>query len=220
MVRESGRLDIPHCKMNTYNAFVKVVLFLVAMVTSDALQFSNKHKPLETSTSISFNEQKILLSRRNTVLQLSKPSQLSETSTSMPHEQKILSRRNVISTTVSIIASSSILSHQSIANAVGKKEWKQWTCDELTPNLCDDLQVENGSINIRSIPVKYWRYRNKNQDIENNDSCPIICIHGGPGYPHNYMLPLKQLACRGNREVIFYDQAGYVFCFCNDLIIL
>ena len=205
--------------MNTYNAFVKVVLFLVAMVTSDALQFSNKHKPLqplETSTSISFNEQKILLSRRNTVLQLSKPSQLSETSTSMPHEQKILSRRNAISTTASIIASSSILSHHpSIANAAGKKDWKQWTCDELTPNLCDDLQVETGSIIIRSIPVKYWRYRRKNQDIyiENNDSCPIICIHGGPGYPHNYMLPLKQLACRGNREVIFYDQAGYVLCF-------
>jgi len=206
--------------MNTYNAFVKVVLFLV-VVTSDALQFSNKHKPLqpsETSTSISFNEQKIL-SLTSDALQVShtkqNPSQLSETSTSMPQEQKILSRRNAIATTASIIASSSILSHPSIANAVGKKERKQWTCDEVTPNLCDDLQVETGSIIIRSIPVKYWRYRRKNQDIhiENNDSCPIICIHGGPGYPHNYMLPLKQLACRGNREVIFYDQAGYVLCF-------
>ena len=200
--------------MNNYNAFVKVVLFLVAVVTSDALQFSNKHKPLqpsETSTSISFNEQKIL-SLTSDALQIShtkqNPSQLSETSTSLPHKQKILSRRNIISTTASIIASSSILSHPLIANAVGKKEWKQWTCDELTPNLCDDLQVETGSIIIRSIPVKYWRYRKKNQGIENNDSCPIICIHGGPGYPHNYMLPLKQLACRGNREVIFYDQAG------------
>jgi len=210
-------MDMLYCKMNTYNAFVKVVLFLVAVVTLDALQFSNKHKPLqsETSTSISFNEQKILLSRRNTVLQLSKPSQLSETSTSISfNEQKVLSRRNAISTTTSIIASSSILSHPSIANAAAnRKEWKQWTCDELTPNLCDDLQVETGSIIIRSIPVKYWRYRKKNQNTENTNECPIICIHGGPGYPHNYMLPLKQLACRGNREVIFYDQAGYVLCF-------
>ena len=176
--------------MNTYNAFVKVALFLVAAVTSDALQFSNKYKPL-------------------------KPS---ETSTSLPHELKILSRRNVISTATSIIASSSILDHPSIANAAAKN-WKQWTCDELTPSLCNDLEVETGSINIRDIPVKYWRYGKKNQNTENTNECPIICIHGGPGYPHNYMLPLKQLACRGNREVIFYDQAGYVCFAFSDLII-
>jgi proline iminopeptidase len=36
---------------------------------------------------------------------------------------------------------------------------------------------------------------------------PIIAIHGGPGWPHNYMLPLQQQACRG-RDVYFYDQAG------------
>ena len=27
----------------------------------------------------------------------------------------------------------------------------------------------------------------------------------GPGDPHNYLLPLKQLACTG-RKIIFYDQ--------------
>ena len=173
-----------YCKMNTYSVVVEMVLFLVAAVASDALQLSKSSQPSETSTSIiSFNERKILLSRRS-----------------------------VISTTASIIASSSILDHPSIANAAAKN-WKQWTCDELTPNLCDDLEVESGSIILRSIPVKYWRYRRKNQDAENTDTYPIICIHGGPGYPHNYMLPLKQLACQGNREVIFYDQAGYVLCF-------
>jgi proline iminopeptidase len=37
---------------------------------------------------------------------------------------------------------------------------------------------------------------------------PIIAIHGGPGWPHNYLvLPLQQQACRG-RAVYFYDQAG------------
>lgn len=36
---------------------------------------------------------------------------------------------------------------------------------------------------------------------------PIVAIHGGPGWPHNYMLPLQQQACRG-RPVYFYDQAG------------
>lgn len=87
----------------------------------------------------------------------------------------------------------------------GNEEWKQWTCDELTPNLCD-LQVETGSVVIRSIPIKYWRYKRKNRNVTAT-SHPIIAIHGGPGYPHNYILPLKQLACSGN-EVIFYDQAG------------
>lgn len=35
---------------------------------------------------------------------------------------------------------------------------------------------------------------------------PLIVIHGGPGMPHNYLLPLKALAT--NRSVIFYDQLG------------
>ena len=32
-------------------------------------------------------------------------------------------------------------------------------------------------------------------------------IHGGPAWSHNYMLPLKQQACRG-RDVYFYDTGG------------
>ncbi|KAL7553810.1 hypothetical protein ACHAWF_017146 [Thalassiosira exigua] len=36
---------------------------------------------------------------------------------------------------------------------------------------------------------------------------PIVVLHGGPSWPHSYLLPLRQLACRG-AEVIFYDQAG------------
>jgi proline-specific peptidase len=34
-----------------------------------------------------------------------------------------------------------------------------------------------------------------------------VVINGGPGVPHNYDLPLRQLACEG-REVFFYDQCG------------
>ena len=47
-----------------------------------------------------------------------------------------------------------------LANATSgtaSSSWKQWSCDELTPNLCE-LQVESGSVTIQSIPVKYWRY--------------------------------------------------------------
>ena len=106
-------------------------------------------------------------------------------------------------------SSPSVLSNTALLLAddgSGSEEWKQWTCDELTPNLCE-LQVETGSVVIRSIPIKYWRYKRKNRNVTVATSHPIIAIHGGPGYPHNYILPLKQLACSGN-EVIFYDQAG------------
>ncbi len=33
---------------------------------------------------------------------------------------------------------------------------------------------------------------------------PLLAVHGGPGFPHEYLLPLLELA--GDREVIFYDQ--------------
>ncbi|KAF8862062.1 proline iminopeptidase [Acephala macrosclerotiorum] len=36
---------------------------------------------------------------------------------------------------------------------------------------------------------------------------PLIVLHGGPGVPHNYMLPIKNLALHGI-PVIFYDQLG------------
>ncbi|MFA6076172.1 MAG: proline iminopeptidase-family hydrolase [Negativicutes bacterium] len=35
---------------------------------------------------------------------------------------------------------------------------------------------------------------------------PLICIHGGPGMPHDYLEPLEDLA--DERPVIFYDQLG------------
>eukprot|EP00585_Thalassiosira_rotula_P012070 CAMPEP_0196136932 /NCGR_PEP_ID=MMETSP0910-20130528/5068_1 /TAXON_ID=49265 /ORGANISM="Thalassiosira rotula, Strain GSO102" /LENGTH=449 /DNA_ID=CAMNT_0041397299 /DNA_START=12 /DNA_END=1362 /DNA_ORIENTATION=+ len=103
----------------------------------------------------------------------------------------------------------SVFQHFSSVARSDPNPWKQWTCDELTPNLCD-LQVETGTLVLRSIPVKYWRYTRQSEDSFNNESTitiPIIAVHGGPSWPHNYMLPLKQLACRGT-EVIFYDQAG------------
>jgi proline-specific peptidase len=35
---------------------------------------------------------------------------------------------------------------------------------------------------------------------------PLLCLHGGPGFTHNYLEPLEALADR--RRVIFYDQLG------------
>ena len=36
---------------------------------------------------------------------------------------------------------------------------------------------------------------------------PLLCLHGGPGAPQDYLEPLEALAASG-RRVIFYDQLG------------
>jgi L-proline amide hydrolase len=36
---------------------------------------------------------------------------------------------------------------------------------------------------------------------------PLLCLHGGPGAPHDYLEPMEAMAATG-RRVIFYDQLG------------
>jgi len=42
--------------------------------------------------------------------------------------------------------------------------------------------------------------------ISDNNGIPLLMIHGGPGYAHNYLKPLEKLAM--DRPVIVYDQLG------------
>lgn len=42
--------------------------------------------------------------------------------------------------------------------------------------------------------------------VGENKNIPLIVLHGGPGYPHDYLQPLEDLS--NEREVIFYDQLG------------
>ena len=44
-------------------------------------------------------------------------------------------------------------------------------------------------------------------DRENSGKLPLLCLHGGPGAPHDYLEPLEAMAATG-RRVIFYDQLG------------
>lgn len=37
---------------------------------------------------------------------------------------------------------------------------------------------------------------------------PLVVLHGGPGIPHDYLLPLVDLANTYSAPVIFYDQVG------------
>lgn len=37
---------------------------------------------------------------------------------------------------------------------------------------------------------------------------PLVVLHGGPGVPHNYVLPHARLAAERGIPVVFYDQVG------------
>ncbi len=41
---------------------------------------------------------------------------------------------------------------------------------------------------------------------EGRSGTPLLCLHGGPGMPHDYLEPLADLS--DERPVIFYDQLG------------
>jgi proline-specific peptidase len=53
-------------------------------------------------------------------------------------------------------------------------------------------------------------------DRQQPGKLPLLCLHGGPGIPHDYLEPLEALAkpdeieslASGGRRVIFYDQLG------------
>lgn len=42
---------------------------------------------------------------------------------------------------------------------------------------------------------------------EHPTKTPLLCLHGGPGALHNYLLNMQELASE-DRQVIFYDQLG------------
>jgi len=44
-------------------------------------------------------------------------------------------------------------------------------------------------------------------DQDKPDKLPLLCLHGGPGFPHDYFEPLEAIAVPG-RRIIFYDQLG------------
>ena len=73
-------------------------------------------------------------------------------------------------------------------------------------NLIGDtshILVEESSFLCNGLKVVCWVYYNP----KIQQKTPIIIIHGGPGFTHNYLIPLKLLAEFGH-PVVFYDQAG------------
>ena len=65
------------------------------------------------------------------------------------------------------------------------------------------MTIKEGFVPFRG--YKTW-YRIVGDQGEPN-KLPLLCLHGGPGFPHDYLEPLEGIAVSG-RCVIFYDQLG------------
>ncbi|KAF7319140.1 AB hydrolase-1 domain-containing protein [Mycena chlorophos] len=55
------------------------------------------------------------------------------------------------------------------------------------------------------IPCKTWY---KIFGSLNSDHRPLIVLHGGPGFPHHYLLNLADLTLKHDIPVVLYDQLG------------
>ncbi|KAL7562142.1 hypothetical protein ACA910_016700 [Epithemia clementina (nom. ined.)] len=94
------------------------------------------------------------------------------------------------------------------ASAAPPLSTEPWTCDDMTPGLCDDLTVEQGWIpTLHGIQVAYWSYTKASSSDPSMQ--PVIMVSGGPGVSHTYELPRRALACmHPGRRIFFFDQGG------------
>jgi proline iminopeptidase len=62
-----------------------------------------------------------------------------------------------------------------------------------------ELRSEEGTLAVPGGNVWY-------KVVGEGDLPPLLVVHGGPGFTHNYLAPLEDLAV--NRRVIYWDQLG------------
>lgn len=64
------------------------------------------------------------------------------------------------------------------------------------------VREEEGKVAVPGGTVYY-------RSVGEGTGVPLLCLHGGPGMPHDYLEPLAELAERPpGRRVVFYDQLG------------
>ena len=66
-----------------------------------------------------------------------------------------------------------------------------------------EVSTKEGFVSFRGFNIWYRIVG----DREMPGKLPLLCLHGGPGAPHDYLEPLEAMAATG-RRVIFYDQLG------------
>jgi proline-specific peptidase len=76
----------------------------------------------------------------------------------------------------------------------------------MSPNAA--IRTRRNAVTEGFIPFRGFRtwYRVVGEG-DDPGKLPLLCLHGGPGMPHDYMEPLARMA-RTGRRVVFYDQLG------------
>jgi L-proline amide hydrolase len=76
----------------------------------------------------------------------------------------------------------------------------------MTPNTT--VRTRRDTVTEGYIPFRQYKtwYRIVG-DRDDPGKLPLLCLHGGPGMPHDYMESLGRIAHTG-RRVVFYDQLG------------
>lgn len=69
--------------------------------------------------------------------------------------------------------------------------------------MAERLAAEEGRVSFRGHNVWYRIVGDPGEP----GTLPLLCLHGGPGAPHDYLEPLEELATSA-RQVVFYDQLG------------
>jgi L-proline amide hydrolase len=67
----------------------------------------------------------------------------------------------------------------------------------------DGIAATEGTVSFHGYDVWYRIVG----EFEDPGKFPLLCLHGGPGAPHDYLESLEEMASTG-RRVIFYDQLG------------
>jgi len=75
---------------------------------------------------------------------------------------------------------------------------------ELLGNIDHIASVET-KFEIRGLTLTTFSYTSTRYD--GPPKPPVVALHGGPAFTHNYILPLF-LLCNFGHPVIFYDQCG------------
>jgi L-proline amide hydrolase len=65
------------------------------------------------------------------------------------------------------------------------------------------IPAREGRIPFRGFSTWYRIFGEREEPTK----LPLLCLHGGPGFTHDYLEPLEDIA-RTGRRVIFYDQLG------------
>jgi proline-specific peptidase len=69
------------------------------------------------------------------------------------------------------------------------------------------MEIVMAKITEGTIPFKGYQTWFRRVGACEAGKIPLLVVNGGPGFPHNYMQSLDDLAAKG-REVIYYDQIG------------